>query len=207
VPHDREEADRIDDALSPAERPAIRGLRAATLDSLARAQQQIPSDPWILSQRVRLLVDQGNYGPADSLSRACRIPWLCPALAGYVLAQQRAWRAADSAFTVATTQLPPGIRCDWLDIGPLLTPPARAEYLAMDCAQRAAHSERYWWLADPFYSEDGNPRRAAHLHRQVLILLRSGLPTDEHFRWRREEGSETIREIVLRCYLARHQAG
>jgi hypothetical protein len=70
VPHDREEADRIDDALSPAERPAIRGLRAATLDSLARAQQQIPSDPWILSQRVRLLVDQGNYGPADSLSRA-----------------------------------------------------------------------------------------------------------------------------------------
>ncbi len=198
VPHDREEADRIDDALSPAERPAIRGLRAATLDSLARAQQQIPSDPWILSQRVRLLVDHGNYGPADSLSRACRIAWLCPALAGYVLAQRREWRAADSTFTVATNQLPLSLRCDWLDIAPLLTPSARAEYLAMDCVQRLAHSERYWWLADPLYSEGGNPRRAAHLHRQVLLLLRSGLPADEHFRWRREEGSETMREVVLR---------
>src|ERR1043166_3696480 len=60
-----DEAINIDNGLRADSREKIRKRRAELLRLLDSTAIHVPDSPWLTGQRVRLHVDQGDYGPAD----------------------------------------------------------------------------------------------------------------------------------------------
>src|SRR4051812_20149227 len=89
-------------------------------------------------------------------------------------------------------------RCELLDISSLIPPETRGAYQKLSCATRDTINARYWWLADPLWAQGPNERRAAHLHRQTILLMHAGLTADEHFDYRPKYGGVAVNDMVLR---------
>lgn len=193
-----ERVDR-DGSLDPASRERVHQARAFLLDSLSSLSERAPNDPWIIGQRVRFMVDQGEVKEAVALARHCSAgPAWCVQLLGYALHAARDYHGADSAFDAATAALPEKDRCEWVSAELLLDEEGRKAYGNMNCEQKVAANRKIWWMATPMYSDSADDRRSEDYARKVLIQLHAALNWDERFDWRRRYGGEAVAEMLVR---------
>ncbi len=173
----------------------VDSARRALLGRLAVASESLPGDQFILSQRVRYLVEAGRLGDAVALARNCGLAtgWWCEALAGYVLHAMEDFQGADSAFALALRDMPVHGRRWWTDIGTFLDGELRQTYDSAYGFRREALERRFWWLADPLYLTPVNDRRTEHMARNVVCWLQSQAPSGHGL-----GDGETLRQIVLR---------
>jgi hypothetical protein len=189
----------LDSTLDARRRPRVVAARGALLRLLDSTERRVPTSDFVVGQRVRFLLDAGDADGAASAARGCRAtPAWCAALVGYVHAVRGRLPAADSAFTVARSRMPPVERCAWDDVGPLLPPADRRRYAAMPCAARDSVSARVWWVSDPLLVEPGNERRVEHDARRTLVRLRAALSEDERHYWQPLDGGDALIEMVVR---------
>src|SRR5690606_25293613 len=155
------------------------------LAKLSPREGAIESD-WVAGQLVNLLLKNGQLDQAQDAAERCEASlWWCQALRGYVQ-HRRVPGDGEAELDSALTNVPadlvawreaapdrrdPGLRCAWTDISMLLAGPLRSEYERLTCAERSEFEARFWWLADPTWSEEGNERRAEHLSRNVQLRL------------------------------------
>lgn len=194
------EAVAIDNALSDGARTVVRAARAGILRLLDSAAVIAPEDGWVTGQRVRLYVDQGQFDLAASVARNdCKLTdTYCALLAGYVLASSGDRHRADLAYAYAVSLMTLKERCVYMDIRVFIDAKDRPAYDPRDCPARDKINERFWWLADPLYSDPGNERLTIHLYRETLILLHSALTADERFDWRPAFGAGAAAEMIRR---------
>jgi hypothetical protein len=194
------EAVAIDNALSDGARTIVRDARANVLHLLDSAAVIAPEDGWVTGQRVRLNVDQRDYHRASFVAQhECKLnDAYCALLVGYVLAASGDWHGADAAYTYAVSLMTAKERCAYMDIRVFIDEKDRPAYDALDCAAREKVIARFWWLADPLYSDPGNERLTVHLYRETLILLHSALTADERFDWRPAYGAGATAEMLRR---------
>lgn len=190
----------IDNPLSEKARQKIRDRRAHVLALLDSAAALAPANSWVLGQRVRLNVDQGDFARAAAIaSTECReAPAVCALLEGYAVASGGNWAAAGATFEFAIAGMSAEQRCAYLDISPLLDPETRDRHSSLPCEQRSIIDARYWWLADPLFAQPGNERLYVHLYRQILVSLHTALVVDEHFDWHPAAGGLAAIEMLMR---------
>jgi hypothetical protein len=141
---------------------------------------------WVVGQLVNLLIKNGRLDGAQNAADGCEASlWWCQALRGYVRhrrAPAEGEAELDSALVNAPVDLvawreagsdtgDPRLRCAWSDISALLSGSLLTEYERLSCEERPEFEARFWWLADPMWSEAGNERRAEHLARHVQLRL------------------------------------
>lgn len=174
---------------------AVDSARRALLQKLALASETLHGDQFILSQRVRYLVEAGRRGEALALARRCGLAagWWCEALAGYVLHVMEDFEAADSAFGLALHDMPVHGKRWWTDIGTFLDGELRQAYDSSFGFRRDSLERRFWWLADPLYLKTANDRKTEHMARNVICWLQTQSPSGHGL-----GDGETLRQIVLR---------
>jgi len=184
----------VDDETPPAEPSRIRQARARLLMALAGAGAAIPGDEWIVGQRVRYLLEDGQPSAAARVVEQCRaVEWWCQALGGMVRHVEQDFVGADSLFAAALAGMPEDERCRWTDISPLLEGELAARYRRLDCAGRAALEARWWWLAQPLYSLTVNDRRTEHFARRTMVRIHEGRRTLYGLYW-----EDDLRDVLLR---------
>jgi hypothetical protein len=179
---------RVDE---PAAIVRARELLLAVFDSLARL---FPSDGWIAGQRVRYLLEADLGDRAIGAARACSAHrWWCLALEGLALHEAARYRDADSAFARAIAAMPPQEQCNWTDLSILLDGRAADEYGRAACAGRQVLNARLWWLAQPFYSLDGNDLRTEHYARVTMVRVSEGAAGAQSIPW-----GDDLGELIVR---------
>jgi len=157
-----------DEPLPPPEPEKIHRARESFLADLREMAERVPGDEWILAQRVRYTAEQGHADSAAAIATACA-SWWCHALAGYAWHIHGDVAAAESAFTAALATMPPGVRCEWNDLGPVLDPEDLARYRRLDCRGRDSANAVLWWRARPLFARGGNDVRTEWLARRTLV--------------------------------------
>ena len=190
----------IDNAIPAKAREKVRAKRARVIALLDSAARLNPRSQWVFGQRVRLNVDQGEFTRATLLvADAC--PGgvvLCALLDGYVQSKSENRVGAAQAFAYAASRMNADDRCYFLDAHVFLDDSDRERYSKLSCAERDSIDQRFWWLADPLWSDRGNERLSAHLERHTLLLLKAALTADEHFDYRPKYGGAAVAEMLLR---------
>ncbi len=183
-----------DEDEPPAEPARIRRARTRLLDALDAAAAAIPGDEWIVGQRVRYRLEDGQPLLAARVAAECRaVAWWCEALEGLVRHMTGDFVGSDSVFAAALADMPDDERCGWSDISSLLEGDLAARYRRLDCAGRAAFGARWWWLAQPLYSLGGNDRRTEQFARRVMVRIQQGRRTPLDLAW-----DDDLREGMLR---------
>lgn len=161
-------------AEHPKEPARIADLRDGLLLRLATYAHASPGDRWIAGQRVRYLVEAGEFADGVAAARECRadVSW-CAALGALALHAMGDARGADSAVSAALGAMPETERCAAIDIEPLLDGASRKRYHRAACAERDSLATRWWWLAKPLFLADGNALRAELFARRTLARLAS----------------------------------
>lgn len=201
-----ESDDILDNAITPARRPAVIAARDTLLRILADLAKVSPNDEWILGQRIRFLLDQKSHDPlaagaAIALVAPCKSnSWWCATLEGYISARDRQWRLADEAFTQARTLATAELRCQTAQvIGLMDRTRVPTEFREpTSCAEKSALSERFWWLSDPLWSDSINERRIEHEARTVSLLLSASMIRSERFDWSAAEGGDAAAQLITR---------
>lgn len=178
----------------PEQEPVVRG-RYTLIEHLDEAARLVPGDAWIAGQRVRYLLEAGEYEAADRAARDCRSPepgW-CTALLGYALHGAGDFRGADSVFAAAIDEMPPRDRDRWTDLSAILEPGEIGGYRRLRPEERSAFETRFWWLADPLWMVDGNDRRTEHFVRHVTDRLQDRARSTEGISW-----GWDLRELLIR---------
>src|SRR5438874_11441274 len=97
----------VADETPPEEPWRIRQARARLLAALDQAIATSPGDEWIVGQRVRYLLEDGQPGKAARAADECRSAWWwCEALSGLVRHVTGDFAGADSVFAVALAGMP-----------------------------------------------------------------------------------------------------
>ena len=183
-----------DDWFDPEEDPIIGGARTALIVHLDSAARAIPGDAWVVGQRVRYLVEDGNIdGALGALAECKAVQWWCGALTGYTYHANREFALAERAFVDALMLMDEESRCEWSDLSRILDGALRNRYRDLDCAERAPLQRRILWLADPFHSIEGNELATEHFSRQVYSALLKDAESPEGGRW----GGD-VHRIVMR---------
>lgn len=189
-----------DDTVEAKEPRVIRKARSTLLAALDSAARRSPRDGWITGQQIRYLIEAGNDTAALRVARECRASeWWCTALEGLVL--QQGWNGAetDSAFAHALRAMPASERCKWTDMVPILDPAQRKRLGKVGCGKNERVAERLWWLADPFWSIDGNDRRTEHFARHTMAKIMEPARNTFSLSW-----SNDMREMIVRYGWARY---
>ncbi|MFQ5889170.1 MAG: hypothetical protein ACE5JR_03855 [Gemmatimonadota bacterium] len=184
------------DHRPPGEEPEeVRREREGLIDELELASVSLPGDGWIAGQRVRYLVEAGRHRDALSAAASCRAqpPWWCRALSGYAFLAAGLPGRAEFAFAEALRLMPPDERCRWRDISLFLKGEVRRSYRRLRCGRRGGVEARFWWLADPLWSQSGNDRRLEHLARHVIDRMQTDARSAFGVPW----GAD-LRELLLR---------
>jgi hypothetical protein len=182
---------------------SLRGDLVTLKDRVERlldaAAGKMPSDAWVVGQRIRFAVIDGDLARAKGIAGACKSSsWWCNSLQGYVRALQGDTVGADASYTAAIAASTGDLRCNWLDIRSLLEGEGRDQYKQLSCAGQDSVSRLVWWLADPLYAVPGNSRRVEHFTRKVSLILRSGLARDEVHNWPTKFAGDAMAELVMR---------
>jgi hypothetical protein len=189
-----------DDTVEAKDPRVIRRARLgllATLDSLAKKS---PRDGWIAGQRVRYLLEIENDTAALGVARDCKAArWWCSALEGLALQQKWNGSAADSAFARALREMPASERCRWTDMTPIIDYSVRKRFGKVGCGKNEALAERLWWVADPFWSLDGNDRRTEHYARHTMAKIFEPARIVYNLSW-----ANDLREMIVRYGWARY---
>lgn len=179
----------------PPEPEPVVAARATLVARLDTAALFAPRDPWIAGQRVRYLVEAGQFAGAIAAARDCRAPepgW-CDALLGFALHANQEFVRAEAAFEAALAALPPRERERWTDLSALLDADAARAYRRLRGAERERFERRFWWLADPLHGRAGNDRRTEHFARHVWDRLQDRARSTEGIAW-----GFDLRELLLR---------
>ena len=188
-----------DGGIDAGMRERVKQARSFLLDSLASLNERAPNDPWIIGQRVRFTVDQGELKQAVELARHCSAgPVWCSQLLGFALHSAGDYRGADAAFDAATAAMSPKDKCEWTNAELILDEDGRNAYGRMNCEERLTANRKIWWLATPMYSDSADDRRSENYARKVLVQLHSALNWDERFDWRNRYGGEAVAEMLVR---------
>lgn len=131
-----------------------------------------PDDAFATGQAVYAFLRLGDPIEAYRLAQACGAPsWWCGLLRGLVLDRSGQPRRAEAEYLAALQQADPRLACRLRDIEPLLAGADRNRYAAVPCGRRDSLEARFWWLADPFYSIEGNDRFTEHVSRRLEAVL------------------------------------
>ena len=178
----------------PEEPEATVRARARLLADLATAAALIPGDAWVAGQRVRYLVEAGDFEEARGAADRCRADrWWCEALAGYTAHYAGNPAAADAAYERALEAMPADVKREWTDLRVILDGAALRHYRQLGEAERGAWEERFWKLTDPLPAMPGNDVRSEHLSRNVAARMQEGAETTEDLSW-----GDDLREILIR---------
>lgn len=198
-----DEASAIDLALMKKDVPGIRAARSALLLVLAGAQQRFPLDSWIVGQRVRFAIDQGER--ASEAARSClgdegwcgRLQGLAYLADGDEASAESAFRTAERIDDIAATSSSDA-GCVDEDVQSLLDSDDRDRMRDLPCSEQRRARENMWWLADPLWSVAGNERYVAHHGRVMHVALRSIDDGDERYVWARNGAGRALREMIVR---------
>ena len=194
-----DEADSIDVALTPRFAVVMPAKRKRLIAQLVILGAQSPRDGWISGQIVRFRLDHRDFlGAHEQLRECLAARWWCDAMRGYALHRQGRKEQADSAFLAAVAFMPEATRCEWHDISVLLNDEDRGPFRRLACAARDSVAARFFWLADPLFSDETNERRTEHYARHVRISLHRALTIDERYHWPKERGGDAVAEMMLR---------
>ena len=183
----------LSDYVVPDEGKNIVRARAELLRELEKASAELPGDDWIIGQRVRYLTE-GHDTSAAGVARSCRATrWWCDALLGLALHVGGNYAGSDSAYAIALDEMPSPLRCNWLNLAPLLDDDIRGTYKKMSCGQREAADARIWWVADPLFMTPGNERRTEHFSRVLHTALQQDAANTYGSSW----GGD-LAELILR---------
>lgn len=189
-----------DDTVEAKQPRVIKRAREALVASLDSQAKKSPRDGWITGQRVRYLIEARNDTGALRVARECQaVEWWCAALEGLALHEQGDGVGADSAFSRALRTMPAGERCKWTDMTPLLDPALRNRFKKVGCGRNEKVAERLWWLADPFWSLEGNERRNEHYARHTMAKIEEPARNTFNMSW-----SSDLREMIVRYGWSRY---
>jgi len=189
----------IDNGLSAEYRSGIRVARTRLRAVLDSAAVVLPHDIELARQRVRFALDAGDVRDAVEAAASCGYALAsCGLLQGLILYHVGDVARADSTFAAALSFMAPEDRCAWSDVRVLLDRDARARYQKLSCDERTDFNARFWWLADPLWSEPGNERRVEHLARKVTAQLIAPLGTDGRQHFLPRNGGEAVLESLVR---------
>ncbi len=192
------------------DRTDLKTLRKPLLSALDAAARRVPGDTWIIAQRVRMHVDQGELTQAIAATRECKgPPWWCLALRGYIWYTASDMPRASAVFDSTLRVAPDSVVCAWNDVSMLLIPAAAQLYRRMSCAEQAPIDARVWWLATPLFLEPGNARRADHYGRVMLVALHTMVDSvDGVFDYRNRpgmyEGSSLLERTPIQQLIIRY---
>ena len=136
-----------DSAISPQRLPAIRAERAKLISLLDSASAALPENAFLIGQRVRFLLDQGDVSliRADSRARVQGEPLVVWCADRFGI--QHEGRRYCGRFCIQRCH-----RCHrWtrslpmVHVSPLLDSAASVAFATLTCAQRDSLSQRLWW--------------------------------------------------------------
>ena len=184
------------DPPPPREPERIRAARTRLLATLDSAASMAPANRWVVSQRVRYLVEAGRPQDAIAAALACRVDgWFCGTVAGFAYHEAGDYARADSTYREALRAMPPQTRCEWEDVTLLLDTEMLPRYRQQRCGDstRLAFERRVWWLARPLFSTLANDARTEHYARVTMsqMLSEASSAHDGGF-------DEDERELLLR---------
>ncbi|HLV25416.1 MAG TPA: hypothetical protein VKZ41_03830 [Gemmatimonadales bacterium] len=178
----------------PDEPAAMSNARRVLQQELADALRRSPGDGWILGQRIRYLIEEGQLDSAAAQATLCSAAgWWCEAMRAFVLHSSHD-SAADSVFLGALATQPDDIRCEWTDLTVLLSGQHRRSYSRLPCGDaRDSANAVFWWLARPLHARSGNELRAEYHARLSHNMLQQGARNPYGMRW-----SSDMAELALR---------
>ena len=178
----------------PPEKEAVIRARERLLAELETAARTIPGDGWVAGQRVRYLVEAGDFAAAAAVASACRgEEWWCDALRGFSAHHAGEAARAHHAFDDMLLAMPENTLREWTDLTTVLEPGTARRYRRLSGVERAEFEKRFWALATPLHGTGGNELRSEHLSRNLLATLQRRSKTTEDLPW-----GDDLREILLR---------
>jgi hypothetical protein len=184
-----------DEADFPREAPEVAMARRELIGLLYKTAEQA-ADPWVMGQLVHYMVENGDYGQAESVARACNLAetWWCSALLGYVLHVRGQFVEAEAAFRTAVASMPEKERKErWLTPRYIFTPDARKKFDKAPPEERARQWDLLWRLSDPLYLVDGNDRLTDHWARWVEATNERDAENPQGMFW-----EEDVEETLIR---------
>ncbi len=176
----------------------VQELRAELLVRLDSIQRLIPSDGWVLGQRVWYRGEAGDWSSALAAARSCGSvdPWWCAALEGLALHGLHRYEAAEAAFDRALGAMDTTRAREWRLPEESLDSDGRHVLEALERDGGAPLDivlDRLWWLADPLYLVDGNDMRTAHYARWTVATLKRDAKNLYRLSW-----GDDLRELTVR---------
>lgn len=176
----------------------LRKLRADLVADLDSLQGLIPSDSWVLGQRVWYRADGGDWSGALDAAHGCgAVPsWWCAALEGFALHGLHRFPEAAAAFEHALSGMDPELALEWRVPDRAVDSDGRAILAAaVTAADETLQSilDRLWWLSDPLYLVEGNDRMTAHYARWTVATLKDGARNPYRLSWGRDLEELTVR--------------
>ena len=182
------------DTSLPKEPEGVKTTRARLNAGLARAQTDHPTSNWLIGQRVRYLLEHQQSDSGLAVAARCgAASWWCGALAGLALHLAERFASADSAFDVALTAMPAGLRCAWTDWTVVLESEAAAKNKSLDCDGRRRFADSLFLLAKPLLSLPGNDVRTELLSRRTMAALHTFARSPHFIPWGKD-----MEELMLR---------
>lgn len=179
------------------EPPELGSLRDDLIAHLDSVQALIPTDGWVLGQRVWYRGEAGRWAEALEEARACGAaePWWCAALEGLALHGLGRFEDAGRAFERALAGMEPEEARRWR------TPRRAVRGGVRDALEDGedgdgAGSEaldRFWMLADPFFLVPGNDRLTEHFSRWTVARIRERARNPYQISWGRD-----LEELLVR---------
>ncbi len=172
-------------------------LRRGLLAELDSLHALLPSDSWVLGQRVWYRAEGGDWEGALDVARGCGTDaWWCAALEGLALHGLGRHGAAEAAFERALAGMDPERARSWRVPERAVDPDARRwlrdrERAGPDSLRAAL--ETLWRWADPLYLVEGNDRLTEHYARWTVATLKDGARNPFRLRW----GSD-LEELTVR---------
>ncbi len=176
----------------------LRELRADLVADLDSLQGLIPSDSWVLGQRVWYRGESGDWSGALDAARECGAApsWWCAALEGLALHGLHRYPEAAVAFERALAEMDPELALEWRVPDRAVDSDGRA---ILEAAVTSAGEtlvdilDRLWWLSDPLYLVEGNDRMTAHYARWTVATLKDGARNPYRLSWGRDLEELTVR--------------
>ena len=191
---------------APDEAPEVVAARVQLLATLDSLNAIIPSDRWILGQKVRYFIEAGRPQAADSIGVTCAggatdretKSW-CLALIGYTAQQFGNYGRADAAFTLALSEMSQSERTKWEDLALLLGRSA-GPYRRVDGEPRDSMTAAFWRLVQPLYMTNVNDLRTEFLARITRMHIERDSRTAMSDYWRADDRETLLRYGVALWY-------
>ena len=184
-----------DDWVPVPDSPDLVQARDLLLRELAEIGGQLPSDAWILGQRIRYLSEAGRWAEAVGLTQNCTVHerWWCSVLEGFSLHGTGLYEAALEAFRAGLASMIPEEAIKWQDPRVLLD--GRGSDVLDDTEKKDQGRVRseLWMLADPLYLVPGNDRESEHYARWTFSKISDRAESVWGMRW-----GDDLEEITVR---------